>query len=123
MAASGSSDCAVARQDGPEAKWAKLGRKWTFASRPGQRPGSVRYDEPVSCVIFIKGEQFGVAALPLAGFKVPLQILQSCFGVADGPEGRTAGSDACIKIGRRPAPVGVEESIAAIVRHQDRCDL
>jgi hypothetical protein len=33
--------------------------------------GSVRYDEPVSCVIFIKGEQFGVAALPLAGFKIP----------------------------------------------------
>jgi hypothetical protein len=37
----------------------------------GQRPGSVRYDEPVSCVIFIKDEQFSVAALPLAGFKVP----------------------------------------------------
>ena len=33
------------------------------------------------------GEQFGVAALPLAGFKIPLKILQSCFGVADGPEG------------------------------------
>src|SRR5262249_5959942 len=40
---------------------------------------SGRYDETVSCVILIKGEQFGVAALPLAGFKIPRQILQSCF--------------------------------------------
>src|SRR5262245_7687158 len=87
------------------------------------RCGSVRYDEPVSCVIFVKGEQFGVAALPLAGFKIPPQFLQSCFGVADGPERRTAGSDICIEIGRRPAPVGIEESIAAVVWHQNRCDL
>ena len=62
------------------------------------RCGSVRYDETVSSVIFIKGEQFGVTTLPRAGFKIPPQFLQSGFGVADGPEGRTAGSDIEVKI-------------------------
>ena len=33
--------------------------------------GSARYDEPVTCIIFIKVEQFGVAALPLAGLEIP----------------------------------------------------
>lgn len=33
--------------------------------------GSIRGDEPVSCVILIKSEQFGVAALPLAAYQVP----------------------------------------------------
>src|SRR5262249_22259272 len=85
--------------------------------------GSVRYDEPVSCIIFIKGKQLGIATLPFAGFKIAPQLLQSGFGIADGPEGRAAGSDLGIEIGGRPAPVGIEESIAAIVRHQNRCDL
>jgi hypothetical protein len=66
-----------------------------FRSRNGMLVnGSVGYDEPVSGVVFIKGEQFVVASLPFAALKIARQSLQSCFGVFDGPKGRTAGSDA-----------------------------
>ena len=82
------------RSLGPQSTdWFTAAPKMADCVPAAANTGLFRYDEPVSRVIFIKGEQFGVAALPLAGFKIPPQILQSCFGVADGPEGRTAGSD------------------------------
>ena len=82
----------------------------------------VGYDEPVPCVIFLEGEQFGVAALPRAALEILPQTLQPGFGILDGPKRGTAGSDSGIEIGRRPAPVGIEEPVPAIVRHWNRCD-
>jgi hypothetical protein len=42
--------------------------------------GSVRHDKPKSCVILIKGKQFGVAAISLTGFKIAPQILHRPVG-------------------------------------------
>src|SRR3954452_11158875 len=84
---------------------------------------SLRHNESIAGIIRVEPQQVAITAVPFTGFEVLLKLLQSRFDVSDRPERRTPRPDARVEIRPWPAPIGVQESIVAIVGHEDRGNL
>ena len=92
---------------------------------PAHRSGPRRelgHHDLVAEVELLELEQVPVAALPLAAVEVgrePLDAVRDLVGVEQAEHGDPR-THARVEVRARPAPVGVQEAVAAVVRNRDR---
>ncbi len=78
---------------------------------------SFRRDEAAAKVALIRVEQFRIPLRPCAGVQVARKFSQPLRYVVYRPEGRHGCPNSGIEIGRRPPPIGAQETVSTVMRN------
>ncbi|MCK9993840.1 MAG: hypothetical protein Dbin4_02360, partial [Alphaproteobacteria bacterium] len=85
--------------------------------RTARGPVLVSSHQPITNVTGVKVEKSAIPPSPCTIVEIELQLFQPCGDISKCVERRHGSSNPRIEIGARSAPVGIEETIDAVVGH------